>query len=99
MWLAPAAVLLHRAGWAEAGTLSLAIADMRSRNDWQMRPWTTPDPAFDPTGAYPGAQGDEEAWRKAQAAFTSEPPAVALRRALFRWCRAQKSLMSQQWKR
>lgn len=88
--LAPAVVLLHRAGWPDAAALSLAIADQRARSYWQMRPWTNAaPPPFDPTGAYPTLKAEDEAWRAATAAFTSEPPATALRRALFRWCRAE----------
>src|SRR4051812_30514923 len=87
--LAPAVVLLQRAGWPEAATLSLAIADQRARQYWQLRPWTNPDPAFDPTGEYPNSKEEEAAWRQKTAAFTAEAPAVALRRALFRGCRAQ----------
>src|SRR6185295_7061567 len=56
---------------------------------WQLRPWTDPDPAFDPTGAYPKAKDEEQAWKKAHPLAMPEDPATALRRALFRWCRAQ----------
>ncbi|HEY0909944.1 MAG TPA: hypothetical protein VGD75_06885 [Bradyrhizobium sp.] len=87
--LAPAAVLLTSAGWADGPALSLAIADQRARSYWQMRPWTFPDALFDPTGAYPTAKADEAAWQKANPQFKSEAPDVALRRSLFRWCRAQ----------
>ncbi|HEY2587465.1 MAG TPA: hypothetical protein VGI81_17095 [Tepidisphaeraceae bacterium] len=87
--LAPAVVLLRRAGWEAAGELSLALAQQRARNYWQLKPWTTPDMAFDPTGAYPNAKAEQEAWANAHAHFTSEPPQVALRRGLFRWCRGQ----------
>jgi hypothetical protein len=90
--LAPAVILLHRAGWADAAALSLVLADQRARNYWQMRAWTTPDPAFDPSGAYPQAKEEEEAWKKEHEKFTAEPPAIALRRAMFRWCRAQISI-------
>jgi len=87
--LGPAIVLLHRAGWADAAAASLSIADQRARQYWQLRPWTEPDPAFDPTGAYPKAKDEEQAWKKAHPLAVPEAPAVALRRALFRWCRAQ----------
>ncbi|GEM_PF-6640935 len=87
--LPQAAVLLHRAGWSDAAALSLMIADQRARNYWQLRPWTTPDPPFDATNAYPGAKDEEAAWKKAHAQVASEKPHEALRRALFRWCRAQ----------
>jgi len=87
--LVPAIVLLHRAGWSDAATASLSIADQRARQYWQLRPWTDPDPAFDPTGAYPKAKDEEQAWRTAHPLAVPEDPATALRRALFRWCRAQ----------
>jgi hypothetical protein len=86
---APALVLLDRAGWKHARELSLAIADQRARNYWQLKPWETPDYRFDPTGAYPGIKEEEAAWKKAHPQFTPEAPADALRRAMFRWCRAQ----------
>jgi hypothetical protein len=87
--LGPAILLLHRAGWPDAATASLSIADQRARNYWQLRPWTEPDPAFDPTGAYPKAKDEDQAWKKAHPLAVPEAPAVALRRALFRWCRGQ----------
>ncbi len=87
--LAPALVLLGRAGWREAGTLSLSIADQRARKYWQVRPWSGPEFRFDPTGEYANAKPDEEAWMKANAVVTPEPPSTAFRRAMFRWCRAQ----------
>lgn len=87
--LAPAVVLLGRAGWADAADLSLAIAQQRARSYWQLKPWTMADMPFDPTGAYPQAKAEEAAWANAHPHFASEPPQVALRRALFRWCRAQ----------
>ena len=87
--LAPAIVLLHRAGWPDAAAASLSIADQRARSYWQVRPWTEPDSAFDPTGAYPKAKDEEQAWKKAHPLAEPETPAVALRRALFRWCRAE----------
>lgn len=87
--MVPAAVLLDSAGWADAADLSLIMADQRSRNYWQLKPWITPEPAFDPTGAYPKSREEEENWKKAHAQLVAEPPQVALRRALFRWCRAE----------
>jgi len=87
--LAPATLLLRRAGWSQADDLSLAIADIRSQNYWQIRPWTAPDSAFDPTGKYPNTQAEQQAWAKAHTVYVSEPPAVALRRAMFRFSRAQ----------
>lgn len=87
--LAPAIVLLYRAGWPDAGAASLSLADQRARNYWQLRPWTDPDGTFDPTGAYPRAKEEESAWKAAHAQVEPEPAPVALRRALFRWCRAQ----------
>ena len=87
--LAPAIVLLHRAGWPDAAAASLSLADQRARNFWQLRPWTEPDAPYDPTGKYPKAKDEEDAWKKAHAQFEPEAPQVALRRALFRWCRAQ----------
>src|SRR5207248_2262159 len=87
--LAPALVLLDRAGWKDARELSLGVADHRARNYWQLKPWKTPDVPFDPTGAYPGYKEEEAAWHKANPKITFEAPQVALRRALFRWCRAQ----------
>ena len=74
--------------------MGLVVADQRARNYWQLRPWQTADLPFDPTGAYEKLNADEAAWRKETTAFTSEPPAVALRRALFRWSRAQVGLES-----
>lgn len=87
--LAPAIVLLHRAGWPDAAAATLSLADQRARNYWQLRPWTSADAPFDPTGAYPKAKEEEAAWKKAHPLAEPEAPAVALRRALFRWCRAQ----------
>ncbi|HET6250338.1 MAG TPA: hypothetical protein VFE47_21805 [Tepidisphaeraceae bacterium] len=87
--LAPAVVLLKGAGFAQADDLCFAIADQRARSFWQLRPWTTPDAEFDPTGAYPNSSAEEAAWHKANPVYLSEQPPVALRRALFRWCRAQ----------
>lgn len=87
--LGPAIVFLHRAGWPDAAAASLSIADQRARQYWQLRPWTDPDPAFDPTGAYLKAKDEEQAWKKAHPLAVPEDPATALRRALFRWCRAQ----------
>ncbi len=87
-----ATVLLHLAGWGDALGLSVMLADQRARNYWQLKPWTTPDSPFDATGAYPGAKAEEKAWKEAQKQFTSEPPPAALRRALFRWCRAQMTV-------
>jgi hypothetical protein len=90
--MAPAAVLLARAGWADAAGLSLAIGQQRARSYWQLRPWTAADFPFDPTGAYADSKAEEAAWATAHAEAAPEPPAVALRRALFRWCRAQVTL-------
>jgi hypothetical protein len=87
--LAPAIVLLQRAGWPDAAAASLSLADQRARNFWQLRPWTESDAPFDPTGAYPKAKDEEAVWKKAHGQVEPEPPQVALRRALFRWCRAQ----------
>jgi hypothetical protein len=87
--LAPAIVLLHRAGWPDAAAASLALADHRARSYWLLRPWTDPNAAFDPTGAYPKAKDEEQAWKTAHPLLVPEPPGTALRRALFRWCRAQ----------
>jgi hypothetical protein len=86
---APAILLLHAAGWADAPAGSLAIADHRSRQFWQQRPWIEPDFLFDPQGKYPMAEAREKAWKDANKILTPEPPATALRRALFRWCFAQ----------
>ena len=90
---APAAVLLNAAGWADAAGLSLAIAQQRSRSFWQLRPWTAAAFAFDPTGVYPDGKAEEAAWAKQHATYPVEPPAVAERRALFRWCRNQITLL------
>lgn len=87
--LAQSTVLLYRADWREAGAFSLIIADERSRLFWQLRPWTEPYHVFDPTGKYPNNDVEVAAWMKANSILTSELPQVALRRALFRWCRAQ----------
>ncbi|HEX2746979.1 MAG TPA: hypothetical protein VHM91_03185, partial [Verrucomicrobiales bacterium] len=92
--LAPAVVLLARAGWSEAGALSLPIADQRASKYWQLRPWTGPEFAFDPTGKYPKSEAEEQAWRKAHPQFSPEPPDVAFRRAMFRWSRVQMSAES-----
>ena len=91
-FVAPAAVLLQRAGWKDGAAASLVVADQRGRSYWQLRPWTNPDPPFDPTGQYPNSKDEEAAWRKAHVQMTSEAPASALRRALFRWCRGQLTL-------
>lgn len=91
--LAPALILLHRAGWADAAAAAISVADQRSRSYWQLRPWTDPDAPYDPTGAYPRSKDEEQAWKKAHPLGEPEAPATALRRALFRWCRAQ--LMSE----
>ena len=85
----PATVLLQQAGWPDAAELSLVIADGRARNYWQLHPWTAADSPFDPTGAYAGAAEEEKTWKTSHAQFTAEAPDVALRRALFRWCRAE----------
>jgi hypothetical protein len=87
--IAPALVLLYRAGWTDAPAASLVIADQRARSYWQLKPWNTTEATFDPTGEYPGAKAEEEAWRKTHPQYESEAPQTALRRALFRWCRAQ----------
>jgi hypothetical protein len=87
--LAPAVVLLARAGWNEAGALSLSISDQRAQKYWQMRPWSGPEFAFDPTGEYPKSEAEEQAWRKARPQFSPEPPETAFRRAMFRWSRVQ----------
>jgi hypothetical protein len=87
--LAPAIVLLQRAGWPDAAAASLSLADQRARKYWELRPWTEPDAPYDPSGAYPKAKDEEAAWKKAHAQVEPEAPQVALRRALFRWCRAQ----------
>ncbi len=87
--MAQATVLLHCAGWTEAADLTLLIADQRAINYWQIKPWTTPEVPFDPTGAYPGAKDEETAWKAKTTQVTSEAPQAALRRALFRWCRIQ----------
>lgn len=92
--LAPAVVLLTRAGWNEAGALSLPIADQRARKYWHLRPWSGAEFAFDPTGKYPNSQTDEQDWRKNHSVFSPEPPATALRRAMFRWTRAQITMAS-----
>jgi len=87
--LAQALVFLHHAGWADACAASLLVADQRARNFWQLKQWTTNELTFDPTGEYASAKTEEEAWRKTHPPFESEPPQTALRRALFRWCRAE----------
>lgn len=84
-----AIVLLARAGWTDAPAASLSVADQRARSYWQLKPWTVPDGPFDPTGAYAGAKQEEAEWRKEHPQVESEAPQIALRRALFRWCRAQ----------
>lgn len=81
-----------RAGWSDAAAAAISVADQRARQYWQLVPWTRPESAFDPTGAYPNSKTEEQAWRKAQEKLVSEPPAVALRRGLFRWCRAQMTV-------
>ena len=87
--LAPATVLLHQAGWTQADDLTLAIADIRSRLYWQVHPWDEADPPFDPTGQYPKAKAQEQAWQQSQPFYRPEGPDIALRRAMFRVCRAQ----------
>ena len=85
----PAVVLLAKAGWPDATAMSQVLAQTRSRQYWQLRPWTTPDAAFDPTGKYPWAKDEAKAWDADHAEFPVEAPAEALRRAMYRWCRAQ----------
>lgn len=80
-----ATVLLHRAGWPDAELAALSIADQRARSFWKLRPWSEPEPAFDPTGAYPNAKQEEQAWKDAHKILTLESPAIALRRGLFRF--------------
>lgn len=87
--LAPAIVLLHRSGWPDAAACSLSLADQRARDYWQLRPWSEPDPPFDPTGVYAQSQQAELQWQTDHPLPEPEMPATALRRALFRWCRAQ----------
>lgn len=86
---APAVVLLHRAGWSDASLVGLTIADQRARSFWQLRPWTEPDIVFDPTGEYANSKTEEQAWSNAHKTLTLEAPAMALRRALYRFCKAQ----------
>lgn len=86
---APAAALLHAAGWTDAGVATIVIAGHRARTFWQLRPWSEPEFIFDPGGKYPQAKAREEAWEEANKAVTPEAPAVAFRRALYRWCQAQ----------
>jgi hypothetical protein len=87
--LAPATVLLHQAGWPQADDLTLAIADIRSRLYWQVHPWVETEAPFDPTGQYPQAKAQEQAWQQSQPFYRPEGPDIALRRAMFRVCRAQ----------
>ena len=89
---APAIVLLHKAGWPDAAAFSLALGDYRANTFWQLRVWTEPVIAFDPTGAYPKSKDEEDAWRKANPQRVPEPPQTALRRALFRWCRSNMTV-------
>ena len=84
---APAIVMMHRAGWKDAALACVAIANERAGRYWLMRPWIEPDAAFDPTGEYPQAEATEKAWRASQKTLVPETPAVALRRAMHRWCR------------
>ena len=84
-----ALLLLDRAGWGDAAEISLGIADQRSRNYWQLRPWTEAESAFDPTGVYPNSKKEQSDWEAAHMPFVSEPPADAFRRAMFRWDRMQ----------
>ena len=85
----PAIVVLDRAGWSDAAVAAVCVADSRSRQFWQLRPWTGAAPPYDPTGAYDHFKKEEADWAKAHPKFTPEAPAVALRRGLFRWCRGQ----------
>jgi len=85
----PAVVLLQEAGWKHSGELSLVIASTRASSYWQLYPWTVTGTTFDPTGEYAELNAQEAAWRKTHPPLTSEAPAVALRRGLFRWCRGQ----------
>jgi hypothetical protein len=86
---APAIVLLGRAGWSDAAGAAVCVADSRARQFWQLRPWTGSPPPYDPTGGYAKFKTEETDWAKANPKFQAEVPAVALRRALYRWCRAQ----------
>jgi hypothetical protein len=94
--LAPAIVLLDRAGYEDAAELSFAIADQRARKYWQLHPWEAPDMPFDPTGHYADFQRQEETWRSAQAHFVAEAPPVAMRRAIYRWCRSQLMIVDRE---
>ena len=85
----PAAVLLYRAGWAGAAELSLTISQNRARSYWELQLWSDPDWVFDPTGQYLPMRKAATAWAQTQAQFPAEPPAVGMRRAMFRWCRSQ----------
>ena len=87
--MAPAAILLSRAGWTDALDLSMVCADQRARHYWQLRPWTEAEFSFDPTGEYPQAKEAEQAWNVANPQHKLEEPDAALHRAMFRWCRAQ----------
>ncbi len=85
----PAVVLLAKAGWADATGMSQVVAQMRSRSYWQLRPWTTPEAVFDPTGKNDWAKEAEKGWDADHVEFPLEAPPEALRRAMYRWCRAQ----------
>jgi len=86
---APAVVMMHRAGWKDATLACVAISNERAGRYWLMRPWIEPDAVFDPTGEYPQANATEASWRTSQKSLVPEAPAVALRRAMHRWCRNQ----------
>lgn len=87
--LAPAIGLLYRAGWPDAATATLSLADQRARNYWQIHFWAEPDGPFDPTGANPRSTEWETEWRVTHPQVDPEPPQVALRRAIFEWARNQ----------
>jgi hypothetical protein len=88
-YLAPGIVLLYRAGWPDAAAAAVSVADQRATGYLLLQPWTGKSSVFDPTGAYENARAEMEAWAKAHATKTLEEPPVALRRALFLWCRNQ----------
>ncbi|HET6251292.1 MAG TPA: hypothetical protein VFE47_26650 [Tepidisphaeraceae bacterium] len=87
--IAPAAVLLRRAGWNDAEDLALVCTGMRACNYWEMQLWGTADLPFDPTGAHKVSDETRKSWAEAQKHLTLESPATAMRRAIFEYSRGQ----------
>ncbi len=88
-----AVILLHRAGMKEAPIIIGGIADIRSRNFWQLSYWNAEPSSFDPTGVYEEQQALEGKWHDGnEGNYPWESFDVAFRRAAHRTLR--QSLMT-----